>query len=359
MATIGILSFGGTLSQGFPPLRLRALLGESAIQGACLTLIGAEGSEPGRLWGESWKDGRWEPGALTLPDVVMVQGRPLTDHHAAVAAWITARCPVIADAEIDKLTLPILLRRAGRDRYVVPVAELPADGVTGVMRAFLHHHPQAVVKAADGRNGIGLYFIDGDGSGWRLQRDRDVRTGSLDELLAFLAGRIAGRQAYRRFLVQRYISSRTPDGRAADIRIHLQRRIDGTWGTTRSYVRMAEYGMRVSNIARGGYQGSLAGFFEGRRRTVADVGREIDDLGLAIARVIDEHHGAPMSELGIDLAVDQDDRLWVIEANAFPQTSLHEQQRAVHTIGYARFVATSGRQLGTIAGRPDPDAPAS
>ncbi|NYZ18487.1 YheC/YheD family protein [Azospirillum oleiclasticum] len=273
-----------------------------------------------------------------------------------MAAWIAARCPVIADAEIDKLTLPVLLRRAGLDRYVVPVAELPADGVMEVMRAFLHDHPQAVVKAADGRNGIGLYFIDRDEGGWRLQRDRELRVGSLDELLTFLGGRLAGRLVYRRFLVQRYISSRTADGRAADIRIHLQRRDDGTWGTTRSYVRMAEYGMRVSNIARGGYQGSLAGFFEGRRRTVADVGREIDDLVLAIARVVDDHHGAPMSELGIDVAVDQDDRLWVIEANAFPQTSLHEQRRAIHTIGYARFVAAFERHRRTTSGRPDPDA---
>lgn len=353
MATIGLLSFSGGVNQSVPPLRLRALLGESALQGACLTLLGAERSSPGCLWGERWRDGGWESGAQPLPDVVIVLGRPLTERHAAVAAWITVRCPVIADAEIDKLTLPVLLRRAGLDRYVLPVAELHADAAMVEMRAFLHDHRHAVIKAADGRGGIGLYFIDEAADGWLLQRDREVWSGSLDDLLALLGGRIAGRLAYRRFLIQRYIASLTPDGRAADIRIHLQRCADGDWGTTRVYVRMAEFGMRVSNTARGGYQGPLAGFFETRRRSVRDVEVEIGDLAMAIARLIDDHHGAPMSELGIDLAVDEDDRLWVIEANAFPQTSLHEHQRAVHTIGYACFVARNrGHPGATVAPTP-------
>lgn len=353
MATIGILSFGDQINESYPPLRLRALLGESAIQGARLTLLGAERSVPGCLWGECWRDGVWEPGAQPVPDVVIVQGHPLTDHHRVVEAWIAARCPVIANVGIDKLTLPVLMRGAGLGRYVAPVAELRAGAAMTELRAFLHDHGQGVVKAADGRRGIGLYFINEEADGWRLQRDREVRTGSLDDLLAFLCGRIAARLAYRRFLVQRYIPSRTPDGRAADIRVHLQRRADGDWGTTRAYVRIGECGMRVSNISRGGYQGSVAGFFEARRRKARDVEGEIDELAMAIARLADDHHGSPMSELGIDLAVDEDDRLWVIEANAFPQTSLHEQQRAVHTIGYARFVARK-RGLAGAAVAPTP-----
>lgn len=322
-------------------MRLRALLGESALQGVCLTLLGAEQSSSGCLWGERWRDGRWESGRLPLPDVAIFKGSPLTDHHREVATWIAARCPVIADAGIDKLKLPVLLRQAGLGRYVVPVVELHADDALPATRAFVHEHRHAVVKAADGRQGAGLYFIDEDDRGWRLQWDREVRTGSLDDLLDVLGARIAGRLAYRRFLVQRFIPSLTPDGRAADIRVHVQRRADGEWGITRTYLRIAEFGMRVSNTARGGYQGPLAGFLEVRRRAAFDIETEIEELVMAIARLIDGYHGAPLSELGIDLVIDQDDRLWVIEANAFPQTSLHEHLRAVHTIGYARFVAAS------------------
>ena len=140
--------------------------------------------------------------------------------------------------------------------------------------------------------------------------------------------------------MQNYVPATSPDGRAADIRVHVQRDGLGRWRVTRGYVRLGESGNAVSNVSRGGYQGPLDGFLGTRRaRPAAEIAAEIDALALDIAATVEATFGRPLSELGVDIALDRDDRLWIIETNTHPQSSLHEHERAVRTIAYALYLA--------------------
>jgi hypothetical protein len=49
----------------------------------------------------------------------------------------------------------------------------------------------------------------------------------------------------------------------------------------------------------------------------------------------------------VEIAIDERDALWLIEANDRPQSSLHEHDHAVHTIGYARRLAM--QRAGSLA----------
>src|SRR5699024_2052601 len=49
-----------------------------------------------------------------------------------------------------------------------------------------------------------------------------------------------------------------------------------------------------------------------------------------------------LDELGLDLAIDNTGRFWLHEANNGPQTTYHEEERAVNTVGYAKYIAKNG-----------------
>jgi D-alanine-D-alanine ligase-like ATP-grasp enzyme len=61
----------------------------------------------------------------------------------------------------------------------------------------------------------------------------------------------------------------------------------------------------------------------------------MEKAAIDIAEIQSSAAPQPLSELGIDFLLDEEDKLWLIETNALPQSSLHEHERAIHTIGYA------------------------
>ena len=340
---VGILVFGRAPRLHLLPLRLRALAAEALMQGARLVLLNSDDCNPetGRLEGEIWEAGAWVSVSVPLPDVVLVVTNPLQERHRRVDRWIRGAVPVIRDTGPDKLVLPALLTATPLARYVIPQDTVDPEAPAERIEAWMAAHGDCVVKAVDGKRGHGIHRLHaGPGAGWCLRKDGAVMVfPDRATAAAAVAARIAGRLRYRRYIVQRYIVSTSPDGRAADLRLHLQRDGHGAWGVTRRYVRLGEAGQAVSNVSRGGYQGPLDGFLATRRaRPAAEITAEADAAALGIAAAIEAAQGHTLSELGVDLALDPDDRLWLIETNTRPQTSLHEHDRAVRTIAYALWL---------------------
>lgn len=342
MNTIGFISYSSSPRRLSPPERQRALLAEAALQGAAVTFLDGASCDvdAGVFLGEQWDGGNWRTATVALPDAAVFQEPPFTAEQRRIEAWVRARRPVIADRTIDKLTLATLLGGSRLAAYAIPGAVLSSGCVEETVTAFLREHGSAVVKPVDGQRGLGILFVLAAGDGWAVRQGDVMTQGSLAEAAAVVASRIAGRMRYRSYLIQRFIATAAADGRPADMRVHTQRRADGAWGVTRAYVRLAEAGTLLTNISQGGYQGSLDGFLARRAVRSADaVSAEICAAALAVSQIVDAAQPDPLSELGVDLVLDGDDRLWVLEVNGFPQTSRHEHARAVHTVGYALALA--------------------
>ncbi|WP_162488248.1 YheC/YheD family protein [Azospirillum lipoferum] len=357
MIRIGFISYQNQPHDLFPKPRLRALLAEAALQGAELVLLDRSSWDrrQGLIAGERWTPAGWSSGWFSLPDVVVVKSGA-DDDWQELDGWIRRSRPVIADSGLDKLAFHELLCGSSLLPHAIPTVGIPPDAIDATLMAVFLEHGSAVVKPVDGRRGFGIQFIHrengdgetGSGNTWQVQHAGGTIRGTLSEIVDHVRARIAGRLRYRRYLVQRFIHSVAVDGRSADIRVHVQRRADGEWGVTRAYVRLAEAGRFLTNISQGGYQGPIDGFLSVRRNAAeaAELGNRIVALAMEIAKLVDATKPLPLSELGIDLALDERDRLWAIEVNAFPQSSLHEHARAEHMIGYAMAVArgTTGHE---------------
>jgi hypothetical protein len=330
-----------------PPGRTRALLAEAALQGASLLFFSAQDFDiaKGVVLAESWTPAGFLRGAVPLPDVVLLAERAWDGSADPLLQCLARSMPVIVDSLPDKTGQAQALLATPLARHVIPFVELDAAGAAATLTTFLAAEGSAVVKSVNGKRGGGLHFILCDDAGrWVVRYDEAVIQTTLDGAVEEVCRRIAGRQAYRRYIAQRYLQSLSADGRALDLRMHVQRDGTGDWGLTRGYVRLGEHGMPMSNVNRGGYQGDLAAFARRRGRPALEV--EWAGLAIDVARALEAGLGLRLSDLGVDLLLDPAGHPWVIEVNTHPGTSLHEHARAERVIGYALHLAQASRGLG-------------
>jgi hypothetical protein len=339
---IGFLSYRQAHRTAMPPARLRALLAEAALQDVEFVLLNSAGfdGDNNLIQTDVWTPQGWEVDWRPLPEIVYIVGSPLNPEQKTLHECILRARPVIADEDMDKLFLGQTLAETSCEQYLIPSEQIPKKSPREKLIEFMRAHGSAVVKRVTGNQGIGLHFALSDGEKWCVRCDDKIFHGTLSEAADHLVARIAGRLSYRDYIVQRYVPSTAADGRPVDLRVHVQRRADGKWGVTRAYVRLAEVGMPLANTSRGGYQGPISGFLKQRKtRRAVDIEAEVYETAIKIAEIQNASHPLELSELGIDFLIDEQDQLWLIETNAFPQSSQHEHDRAVHAIGYAKSLA--------------------
>ncbi len=201
----------------------------------------------------------------------------------------------------------------------------------------LEQEKDVILKPDHGRQGKQIaritatddqYFI------WRLEDTiQRVSVAELQQLIQSLTGE-------QTFLVQRYIDSTNDARQPFDCRIHVQRDEQGEFVITRIYIRYGEQDRVTSNLEQGGQTAEWTDWLRRYRPESAEQAiQHLPATGIQLADAIDELYDYNLDELGLDLAVDPSGKWWFYEANTAPQTREHEAERAIHTIGYARYLA--------------------
>ncbi len=344
MIKIALLSYRQDIVEATPPQRARALLAEAALQGVSWVYLDPSKSKPDQklVMARYWNGTGWSQEYQELPDVVYITGLPLLPEHIPVDEMIRQNCKIVADKGMNKLALSQALETGEAAKYLPYCAKIPTENPTGMLTEFLRKNGATVVKRTTGNKGIGLFFITPQGNDgmFEIRYDNTVFQAPLEEAAAYVAERISGRLRYRDYLAQRYINSRSDDNRAVDIRIHIQRGYGGEWAITRSYICLGGFGLLVANTNKGGFQGSLMDFLKQRKlRSADELYAELIHAAKLVSTAQDAWHPRPLCELGLDFVIDENDQIWMIESNTFPQSANHELPRATHIIGYAKWLA--------------------
>ncbi|GAB4180704.1 MAG: hypothetical protein OHK0024_19380 [Thalassobaculales bacterium] len=320
-------------------VRTRALAAEAALQGADFGIFAAADVDIARREASYTfigRDGQTRQ-VLPLPDAVMeVTHRP-TALAIEVTPWLRRELPwVTATIGADKLQISEGLRRTRLAPHVIPFARVDAGSLAEVLTGFLAEHPASVLKPANnGYRGRSVIFLTRDGGDLVLREGITETRLPLAEAIDTLRPRLnAGN-----WMLQRFIVSRARGGRTFDVRVHVHKDGNGNWCLVRSYVRLSEEGLLVSNTARGGYQGDVEAFFAGLGQAAPALIANLRNCGLAVARIMDRGFAGAIDELGVDLMVDPTRRIWITEVNTRPGSRHHEFERARYAIAYAMFVA--------------------
>ncbi|MCS7463630.1 YheC/YheD family protein [Paenibacillus doosanensis] len=148
-----------------------------------------------------------------------------------------------------------------------------------------------------------------------LSSTRKQSFAKLSQLFAAISRKIK----QRRYQIQQGLSLIAVGGRPVDFRALVQRNEAGQWGITSIVARIAGNHHFVSNLARGGSLSSVKEALARSSSTAASGGAiKLRRAALAIAKGVEAQIPAHFAELGIDLALDTQGRVWLLEVNSKP-----------------------------------------
>lgn len=149
------------------------------------------------------------------------------------------------------------------------------------------------------------------------------------------------------YLVQPFIQSKTKQGQSFDLRLHVQKDGEGKWMLTAMYPRIANKGV-VANVSTGGYTSVSISFLQEQfGEDYFDIKRYLEVFAVQFATHFDRLYDEPLDELGIDVGLDPNNKIWIYEVNWRPGTPIlfHlEMDVPKYTIRYATFLAKEAKR---------------
>ena len=320
-------------------MRLKALIRESQNQSVELYFFSSDdvNMEKKEINADFYSNGEWFKKMIPYPDVINNINIESNLKHSKIERILRKEIPFTSFGIGNKFTLP--KRIVESRKYAELLVPFRINTDLEVIYNFFKTNKRAVFKPIFGRRGENIYFIEKKSNHFSILDHKKKFKLNIEEFSNWLDKNIMNHKG--NYLIQQYVNCRTNKGEPYDIRAHVQKNGEGKWQITRIYPRIGNKKSILSNISRGGRSEAILPFFEeefgiNRGRQLES---EISELSMGVTNHIDKLYGLSIDELGLDLAIDKDGRFWLHEVNNGPQTTFHEEKRAVNTIAYALYIA--------------------
>ncbi|WP_068620051.1 YheC/YheD family endospore coat-associated protein [Paenibacillus tuaregi] len=191
------------------------------------------------------------------------------------------------------------------------------------LKHFMENHNDLILKPCRGSVGKGVMRLHQDGAGWSLTFPSHSRKNT------WISQKLRGRelpgplkQQLRRYpyLIQQRIPLAEVQGRPFDLRVTVQRGLTGEWGITGMFAKKSAAGAFISNLAGGGsaypVPSVLAEIMSPHESAV--VIAQVEHLALTTVRYLSRHLPL-LADLGLDIGVTADGRIYFIECNGRDQ----------------------------------------
>ncbi|WML43280.1 YheC/YheD family protein [Neobacillus sp. PS3-40] len=155
-----------------------------------------------------------------------------------------------------------------------------------------------------------------------IDSDFIIKKESIDEIFHQLKPHLHNRI----YIIQQGIPLATHQSRSMDFRVLCHKNKKDLWEVTSLVARISAESQFVSNIARGGEITkpliALSPLFE--KEIAKKIVFMMKELSIEAATIICSQFTGITGELGIDIGVDQDGRVWLIEINSKPSKNFEE-----------------------------------
>ncbi len=288
-------------------------------------------------------DGRWVEQDLPWPDVLYVQRRPPAASRARVVYRLlrSSTISINTDVMLAKWRCHVVLTRYSDTRDLLP--HTVRHRGPKQLRLMLRQHPAVFIKSDTGSRGRGVCRAWRAGRSYALQQsgNNTPHLGLSFRRLYRKVLRISGRHS----VVQQEIPILTIGKRKADIRVLMQKELQGKWIPYSFRLRIGEPGSIVSNTHQGAQAADLD---QELLKILKDVFRveelmqQVKETAELVVQRLEAGVGR-MGEVGLDLAFDRDFRLWIVEANARPDKDQstdkgYVPEKFTRTMQYAKYL---------------------
>lgn len=173
-------------------------------------------------------------------------------------------------------------------------------------------------KPTGGTGGADIIRIKRKVSGYQIQLKSVKSYYSSRKSLYIKLRRFSKR---RSFLLQQGILLATTKGRPFDVRVMVQKTTKGKWVSSAIFTKIGRTGKVATNYHQGGNLGYFFQTMAGAGYKSASIRRKkakLDRLGCAVGNHFDGFKNG-FRELGLDVALDDKGKPWILEVNTRPQ----------------------------------------
>ncbi|WP_028548115.1 YheC/YheD family endospore coat-associated protein [Paenibacillus sp. UNC451MF] len=270
----------------------------------------------GQIHGHVFRDGTWSRQRASYPKINLDIGfYPESSLRKASLVKKSKQLRFTAYGLGNKCKIQShLVRSSFLQPYLLPTEQVKT---AQEFIQFLKAHRSIMLKPINGWGGKGIIRVTLDKSHFIVQQNgMPALTLPLSSQGPYI------RKVLRngRHLMQKWIDIRNRSGRVFDIRALVQKNGEGNWQTTGTAVREGKQGKITSNIKSGGSAHQVSDYlkkeFDNERGEALT--NSVAEIAQYIPPFMEKSYHTRLSELGIDLAIDTNGRLWLLEVNIKP-----------------------------------------
>ncbi|BCJ85986.1 YheC/YheD family protein [Effusibacillus dendaii] len=189
---------------------------------------------------------------------------------------------------------------------------------THVFKRMIKRYPTVFIKPDKGSQGKGIVRLQHCSNreikiSWNLQHMKVKERSAWQELKKRLRPKTT-------YLIQQGLPLAKYKHRRIDVRVYMQKP-KSKWLISGKVVRVGAPGRFVTNYHQGGQPKTIESVMnsiaKNQREEVKRAIRYLEEISLIAAEVLDQNFPG-IRQLGMDIAVDRNGRIWIIEANTNP-----------------------------------------
>jgi hypothetical protein len=295
-----------------------------------------------KILGKVYKNGQWIEKEFPFPDVIYNASYPVSDKAEEIFDYLFERIPFTSHSIGNKLTVYNRIKQAKEfKQYLIPFFKLSN---VQIFYDMINSYEKVIIKPLTGHQGGSVVFIEKDGVDHYKINDAGLVSSMFEKQLLNMISHKIHEQDY---LVQQFISSQTKTGHVFDFRLHVQKNGEGEWVITSIYPRIGRLGTITSNMGSGGYSTYLDIFLKTEFGDYwYDIKRYLERFAISFSNHFDSLYDCELDELGIDVGIDANQKLWLFEVNwrpGPPNIYSVELDVAKNTILYAKYLADKNK----------------
>jgi len=274
-------------------------------------------------------NGKWIRRTLPLPDVVYNRlPSRRAENSAAISVFknkfVSRKIPLFNWSFFDKWDVYRLLD--GEQEAAKHVPESIHNPKADEIRRMMEKHRFVYLKPSAGSLGIGIYrltYTPNRGYYARFRRNGSnvlIRFPRFEGLYKMLQKHNLKLQYY---VLQQGVRLIELDNCPIDFRFHLTKNGSNQWVASGIGAKKAGKGSVTTHVRSGGMlmmpELVLRSVFGSRAEHVLDNAKGV---AIKLAEAIERNYSHRLGELGFDIGIDQNERVWMFEANAKPGRSI-------------------------------------
>jgi hypothetical protein len=201
-----------------------------------------------------------------------------------------------------------------------------------VIEAMLSRYGHIYIKPINGSLGLGVHQIIYD----KKRNDYFCRYQDLDSVnrlrkfqtVEGIFNKVFARQNLDRMLVQQGIHLLRHESRSIDFRVHTNKDDEGNWHVTAIAAKIAGTGSVTTHLRSGGETKTIAEIFPQEECELYT--EKLSRAALLLSEAIGKNVEGIIGEIGFDLGLDKDGKVWLFEANSKPGRSIFSHPDLKH-----------------------------